>query len=66
MMQAEICDPFGTVIAKGELTILDAPGIDDLTPSVAEEISERLVGKGISLLIPGGDLRMTYQLLLRP
>jgi hypothetical protein len=53
MLRFELLDPFGTVIGCGELEVPDVPGIDQHTPSVADEIRSRFVGQRISLDRPG-------------
>lgn len=63
-MHVIIRDPFGTTIAEGVLTVLDVPGIDEHTPSLAEEISQRFTGKMIELIVPETDPRMRYTMLV--
>lgn len=52
-VKAAILDPFGAVIAEGELHVPHVPGIDEHTPSVADEVRSRLTGTRSVLEIPG-------------
>ena len=49
MARIEVLDPFGNVVADGDLTVHDVPGADEHTPSVAEEFAERFTGQRIVL-----------------
>jgi hypothetical protein len=64
-LHVQLHDPFGTVIAEGDLTIprrLRRVGEDDFTPSVADEIASRLTGHRLSLNVPDIDPRMLYSI----
>ena len=39
MAHVKLLDPFGAVLASGELTAADVPGIDASTPSAADEFA---------------------------
>lgn len=52
-VRAAILDPFGAVVAEGELHVPHVPGIDEHTPSVADEVRARLTGTRSILTVPG-------------
>jgi hypothetical protein len=53
MARIELLDPFGNVLAEGELTPRDVPGIDEYTPSAADEFA-RFAGQRLTLSPPEG------------
>jgi hypothetical protein len=63
-MRVEIRDAFGTCIAEGPLTVHDSPGVDEHTPSVAEEIGARLLGKRLPIQVPDIPEHMAYSVLV--
>jgi hypothetical protein len=54
-VRAAVLDPFGSVVAEGELCVPHVPGIDESTPSVADEVRARLTGRRMMLDMPGYD-----------
>lgn len=64
-MQVALLDPFGMVLASGELTVHDAPGIDEHTPSVAEELRERFYDVSCALQLPGMNPAAPYQIRIK-
>jgi hypothetical protein len=53
MAHVELLDPFGAVLAEGDLTARDIPGVDELTPSAADEFA-RFAGQRLTLSPPDG------------
>ena len=53
MAHVELLDPFGAVLAEGDLTARDVPGIDEFTPSAAQEF-DRFTGQRLKLDPPDG------------
>jgi hypothetical protein len=62
MAKVEILDPFGSVFASGELTPVDVPGIDESTPSAAQEFEDKFVGKRLTIDIPGGAPNVLFSI----
>lgn len=52
-MKIEVRDAYGTPLASGTLTVHDAPGIDDQSPSVRDLLDTHLIGKSVGLELPG-------------
>ena len=48
-LSVSLLDPFGNAVAIGELTVADVPGADEHTPSVADELTQRFLGRRIEL-----------------
>ena len=63
-MRVELRDAFGTCIAEGPLTVHDSPGIDEHTPSTAEEIRARLLGHRLPIQVPDVPEHMAYSVLV--
>jgi len=49
----QLLDPFGGVLAEGDLVPADVPGIDESTPSAAEEFA-RFAGQRLKIDPPEG------------
>jgi hypothetical protein len=63
-MRVEIRDAFGTIMAEGPLTVHDAPGVDEHTPSVAQQLATQLLGKRLPIQVPGMPDHMAYTVLV--
>lgn len=53
MAHVELLNPFGAVLASGELTAPDVPGADEHTPSAADEFA-RFAGQRLKIDPPEG------------
>ena len=61
-VDVEVLDAFGSVMAKGELNIPHVPGVDEATPSLADEVRQRFSRKRVVLDVPGTDPRARYSI----
>lgn len=52
MARIELLDPFGQVMGEGELILRDVPGVDEHTPSVADEFRQRFAGQRLLIETP--------------
>lgn len=63
-MQIRLLDPFGSVMASGELSVPDVPGIDEFTPSLLDEVRSRFLGQRhpVSVSVPGAHPGALYSI----
>ena len=53
-VHAQILDPFGGVMAEGELHVPHVPGADDRTPSLADQVRRQFTNRRLELpSVPG-------------